>query len=550
MSLVFIDNNNKEFSKAMNNLVSDDSKNRENGLEEIKKIITSIKIKNFSEIFDKIWKNLYYFFWNCDKSSYQLTIAKKISNLIIIKENELIFNYEEFIKSFIKVFSNKFQSIDFLRLDKYIMLTDQIISFYFSVIQKTNNNNKIINFFKILIENKSNSVSFANAIYKVIGRFIKLNNENEIMKQFFEKFLDYFYLIKDKREINMINEEIIKNFNIEKFKDVFIKKSKEFLNKDLIKIKKDFIEILIKKLEDKNFVEERKIEELNKYILEKNYSTKLRKSKGEIKKEKIEKEKKEKEIKKKNKEIKMKKKEEIIKEIENEGVLKEIVKLDDKDNQIENKENKQENLNNNKEKNNEIKNNINNNKKKEIEKQKNEINKKTEKNKKSETNEKNINKNIQTKNEKSNKISFIKKNEDSSLSEDSYLLEDSSISDSNQSNTSNNNLEIDENDDDDDSSVSLNNNKSSSSSSIYNSINDEENDDEKIIENNNLLGKKHKNNFNINNNNFNNKKKQIKFNTNKDVIIYDKKEPIHLRSKKNDVFPKNIKKKSLLKNKK
>ena len=48
MSLVFIDNNNKEFSKAMKDLVSDDSKNRENGLEEIKKILTSIKIKNYN----------------------------------------------------------------------------------------------------------------------------------------------------------------------------------------------------------------------------------------------------------------------------------------------------------------------------------------------------------------------------------------------------------------------------------------------------------------------------------------------------------------------
>ncbi len=534
MSLVFIDNNNKEFSKAMKDLVSDDSKIRENGLEEIKKILTSIKIKNYSEIFDKIWKNLYYFFWNCDKSSYQLITAKKISNLILKKENELINNYEEFIISFIKVFSNKFQSIDFLRLDKYIMLTDQIISFYFSIIQKTNNNKNLINFFKILIENKSNSVSFANAIYKVIGRFIKLNNNNEIMEKFFEKFLEYFYLIKDKREINMINEEIIKNFNIEKFKENFIKKSKEFLKKDLIKNKKDFIEILIKKLEDKNFVEERKVEELNKYILDKNYSTKFRKSKGEIKKEKIEREKKEKEIKKKNKEIKIKKKEEIIKEIENEGFLEEIVKLDNQNKNNENNENKKEKNNN----------------KKEIENIKKETNNKIEKNQKEKTEKKN--KNLNLKNEKSpNKTNLIKKKEENSLSEDSYLLEDSSISDSNQSNTSNNNLEIDDNDDDDDSSVSINNNKSSSSSSIYNSINEEENDDEKI-EKNIFLGKKHKNNNNnnLNNNNLNNKKKQIKFNTNKDVIIYDKKEPIHLRSKKNDVFPKNIKKKSLLKNKK
>ena len=538
MSLVFIDNNNKEFSKAMKDLVSDDSKNRENGLEEIKKILISIKIKNYSEIFDKIWKNLYYFFWNCDKSSYQLITAKKISNLILKKENELINNYEEFIISFIKVFSNKFQSIDFLRLDKYIMLTDQIISFYFSIIQKTNNNKNLINFFKILIENKSNSVSFANAIYKVIGRFIKLNNNNEIMEKFFEKFLEYFYLIKDKREINMINEEIIKNFNIEKFKENFIKKSKEFLKKDLIKNKKDFIEILIKKLEDKNFVEERKVEELNKYILDKNYSTKFRKSKGEIKKEKIEREKKEKEIKKKNKEIKTKKKEEIIKEIENEGFLEEIVKLDNQNKNNENNENKKE------------KNNEKNNNKKENENIKKETYNKIEKNQKEKTEKKN--KNLNLKNEKSpNKTNLIKKKEENSLSEDSYLLEDSSISDSNQSNTSNNNLEIDDNDDDDDSSVSINNNKSSSSSSIYNSINEEENDDEKI-EKNIFLGKKHKknNNNNLNNNNLNNKKKQIKFNTNKDVIIYDKKEPIHLRSKKNDVFPKNIKKKSLLKNKK
>ena len=539
MSLVFIDNNNKEFSKAMKDLVSDDSKNRENGLEEIKKILISIKIKNYSEIFDKIWKNLYYFFWNCDKSSYQLITAKKISNLILKKENELINNYEEFIISFIKVFSNKFQSIDFLRLDKYIMLTDQIISFYFSIIQKTNNNKNLINFFKILIENKSNSVSFANAIYKVIGRFIKLNNNNEIMEKFFEKFLEYFYLIKDKREINMINEEIIKNFNIEKFKENFIKKSKEFLKKDLIKNKKDFIEILIKKLEDKNFVEERKVEELNKYILDKNYSTKFRKSKGEIKKEKIEREKKEKEIKKKNKEIKTKKKEEIIKEIENEGFLEEIVKLDNQNKNNENNENLKKEKNNEK-----------NNNKKEIENIKKETNNKIEKNQKEKTEKKN--KNLNLKNEKSpNKTNLIKKKEENSLSEDSYLLEDSSISDSNQSNTSNNNLEIDDNDDDDDSSVSINNNKSSSSSSIYNSINEEENDDEKI-EKNIFLGKKHKNNNNnnLNNNNLNNKKKQIKFNTNKDVIIYDKKEPIHLRSKKNDVFPKNIKKKSLLKNKK
>jgi hypothetical protein len=71
--------------------------------------------------------SLYIVFWNTDKSSYQLFCAKKITELF-----EKVKDKEIFLLSCIEVFNTKWSKIDFLRIDKYFMLMDQIYACFFN----------------------------------------------------------------------------------------------------------------------------------------------------------------------------------------------------------------------------------------------------------------------------------------------------------------------------------------------------------------------------------------------------------------------------------
>ena len=169
---------------------------------------------------------------------------------------------------------------------------------------------------------------------------------------FYKSLLRLYLSINDKREIEYFNKNIfedllnsvsdIKKDNISLVKDIK-KDSEKFLedNKDiLIKLKLDEIDYFVNKLRDEKYIKKEKrkndvIDPVNDYIMNKKYKQKFRKSKTEIKKEKInkdkkeKKEKKEKNLNKNKKEIKNNK--EIINDIDfdNIKIEKEIINLDD-----------------------------------------------------------------------------------------------------------------------------------------------------------------------------------------------------------------------------
>ena len=215
--LVIDTENNKEFIFAMNNLVSNDKIKREEGLNLTKKFLVK-KISNYEEVYKKIWKSIFYFFWNIDKNQYQFQMAKKIASFIYKSddEKELIDKHESWISIFISEFMRKFQSVDFLRSDKYLMLSDQIISTYLVSCLKNKKMNSI-NKFPIYLENeiKGNNYnfSFEGNMIRIISRFDNYIFKNEEkndnvqkfimnnLNNFFNNLLSLFLNMKDKREM-------------------------------------------------------------------------------------------------------------------------------------------------------------------------------------------------------------------------------------------------------------------------------------------------------------------------------------------------------------
>jgi len=548
--LVIDTENNKEFIFAMNNLVSNDKIKREEGLNLTKKFLVK-KISNYEEVYKKIWKSIFYFFWNIDKNQYQFQMAKKIASFIYKSddEKELIDKHESWISIFISEFMRKFQSVDFLRSDKYLMLSDQIISTYLVSCLKNKKMNSI-NKFPIYLENeiKGNNYnfSFEGNIIRIISRFINYIFKNDekndnILKfimnninNFFSNLLSLFLNIKDKREMKLFEETIVVNLinSLNNFGDKNIKKNiidiaKEFIEKNnniLINFKKCSIDLLIKKLEDEKYekkeVKENSVDPVNKYILEKNYTAKIRKSTFEKKKE-IEKE----------KEKKIKEKED---------------KKDKNKNNKKEKKDKKENKND----------------KKKIEKQNKKENKnetkKEEKDEKDEIIKEEIIKLIPEETKKSKKKKPTEKKEiieeDELIEEEDEEMKEKNDDDDEENESEENNINLNEDEDFDDFNNEENEGEEIEEDELIEESFDE--DEEEIsdayknqirnsqitkINNNNFLGKK------IHNNNNKVKKRKVKYALENNVTnVYDKKKPIILTSKRKELLIGNSKKESLL----
>ena len=149
------------FILTMEQLVSNDKTIRENSALKAKKYLHK-SYSNNEELYQKISRSLFYFYWNTDKSAYQLSMAKLIASFIFINDEDkskLVPKYKLWISTFLSEISKKFQSIDVLRLDKYIMMCDQVISTYLSACLENKLYKSItylINYFIREIENNNN----------------------------------------------------------------------------------------------------------------------------------------------------------------------------------------------------------------------------------------------------------------------------------------------------------------------------------------------------------------------------------------------------------
>ena len=364
------------FLETMEQLVSNDKEIREKAAQKTKEYMKE-SYTNTDELYEKISRSLFYFYWNTDKSAYQLAMAKLIASFIYISEDDktkLIPKHKLWITTFLSEISNKFQKIDVLRLDKYIMMCDQVISTYLTACLENKFYKSIINLVKYFIkeiENNNNfNFTFESNKIKVMSRFVKLllqensDDKNELKNKedylndeengfiiFYKKLLMLYMTIKDKREIknftenifDMLIKELVDNKNknniINKIKEKsesFLKENKPQLNGPKILAMQYFIN----KLKDEKFQKPIKedsnvIDPVNDYIMKKNYMAKFKKSKEEIKKERLLEKEKKKELKNKQKE----------KEKENENEeKKENLKKSDKKEKKEKKEENQKNL--------------------------------------------------------------------------------------------------------------------------------------------------------------------------------------------------------------
>ena len=372
------------FLETMEQLVSNDKEMREKAAQKAKEYMKE-SYSNTEELYQKISRSLFYFYWNTDKSAYQLAMAKLIASFIYINEDDktkLIPKHKLWITTFLSEISNKFQKIDVLRLDKYIMMCDQVISTYLTACLENKFYKSIINLVKYFIkeiENNNNfNFTFESNKIKVLSRFVKillqensddknelknredyLNDEEKGFIMFYKKLLMLYMAIKDKREIknytenifDMLIQELVdnkkenKNSNIiNKIKEkseLFLKENKPQLNGPKILAMQYFIN----KLKDEKFQKPIKedsnvVDPVNDYIMKKNYMAKFKKSKEEIKKERLLEKEKKKELKNKQKEKDKEKEKEKEKENGNLEEKKENLKKSDK------KEKKEENQKN------------------------------------------------------------------------------------------------------------------------------------------------------------------------------------------------------------
>ena len=325
------------FLSTMEQLVSNDKTIREKAAEKTKKFLNT-SYSNAEELYQKISRSLFYFFWNTDKPSYQLAMAKLIASFIYINpddKNKLIPKNRLWISTFLSEMSKKFQSIDALRLDKYVMMIDQVMSTYLNACLENKLFKSVIGLISYFIKESENNNNFnftfeANKI-KVISRFIKLilnsddkiegyiknkeeflNNEESGFATFYKKLLIFYIHMKDKREIKNFQDNIFQaisdglNENKKLNKNLKLINKLEEINEKFFKEYKNEISgnknlnlvYFLNKMKDENYsnpVNENKnkenniIDPVNDYIMKKKYLQKFKKSKEEIKKERLEK---------------------------------------------------------------------------------------------------------------------------------------------------------------------------------------------------------------------------------------------------------------------
>ena len=326
----------KTFLKVMEQLVSNDKSLRENAAQKVRQYLHN-SYSNSEEIYQKISRSLFYFFWNTDKPAYQLSMAKIIASFIYINPNEknkLIPKNRLWISTFLSEMSKKFQNIDSLRLDKYIMMIDQVMSTYLNACLENKFFKSVIHLLNYFIKEIENNNIFnftfeANKI-KVISRFVKLilnnddriegniknkdeflNNEESGFATFYKKLLILYKNMKDKRQIKNFQENILeiiinsllenkkenKNMNliktIQEISENYLKENKNFISENKnINIKNFLSKLKNEKIEsngDDNNKNKNIVDPVNDYIMKKKYLQKFKKSKEEIKKERLEK---------------------------------------------------------------------------------------------------------------------------------------------------------------------------------------------------------------------------------------------------------------------
>ena len=128
-------------------------------------------------------------------------MAEKVANVFydentkVNSDNEIVW-----IRTFFLEFVKKWPKIDFLRLDKYIMLAQTIVKKFFETNLQNQNFENILKIFKIMsltITSGFYNFSFVSVILKLISFFIddifKNEGEIEIKKKFLEcYFLEFF----------------------------------------------------------------------------------------------------------------------------------------------------------------------------------------------------------------------------------------------------------------------------------------------------------------------------------------------------------------------
>ena len=336
LSLPHYNTLDKTFLKIMDELVSNDKSIRENAAQKVRQYL-HISYSNSEEIYQKISRSLFYFFWNTDKPAYQLSMAKIIASFIYINpddKNKLIPKNRLWISTFLSEMSKKFQNIDSLRLDKYIMMIDQVMSTYLNACLENKFFKSVIHLLNYFIKEIENNNIFnftfeANKI-KVISRFVKLilnsddriegniknkdeflNNEESGFATFYKKLLILYKNMKDKRQIKNFQENILeiiinsllenkkenKNMNliktIQEISENYLKENKNFISENKnINIKNFLSKLKNEKIEsngDDNNKNKNIVDPVNDYIMKKKYLQKFKKSKEEIKKERLEK---------------------------------------------------------------------------------------------------------------------------------------------------------------------------------------------------------------------------------------------------------------------
>jgi len=129
-------------------------------------------------------------------------MAEKVSN-IYYSDNKNAINSENeilWIKTFFLEFIKKWPKIDFLRLDKYTMLTQSIVKKFFeNNLENQNFENimKIFNIMNMTITSGHYNFNFVSVILKLISRFIddifKSEGDVDIKRKFLNgHFLEFF----------------------------------------------------------------------------------------------------------------------------------------------------------------------------------------------------------------------------------------------------------------------------------------------------------------------------------------------------------------------